>query len=253
MAGIKSRQRSSSLPATLVTVNVAVYVLLFAAWCYDHDGTAGSPPGGPTVDMLMDALALPSATGAWLHRPWTMLTYMFTQYSWWHLAGNMIVLYLFSIILDRTAGRRKVLTVYFVGGVAGAALYLVLGALGSGHGLLVGSSASVMALMGATAVMQPDMRFPIPPFGQPKVAWVVAVLVFFDMLGITAGNAAGHLSHLAGLAAGCGYVIFMRKRRPEARADVELNAVLEKVKRSGFASLNESERCTLFSDYKNVK
>lgn len=104
--------KCSLLPATLVTVNVAVYVLLFMAWTFDHDSSLIASGAPSAADAIVDALALPSSFTAWLHRPWTAITYMFTQFSWWHLAGNMIVLYLFAMIADRVAGRSFALTVY---------------------------------------------------------------------------------------------------------------------------------------------
>lgn len=246
MADIKSRIRSRAV-AVLVAVNVAVFVTMIAAGIYDRSiGAAGSP----TVEMLADVLGLPSAASAWLHKPWTALTYMFTQYSWMHIVGNMVVLYLFSTIVGRCTDSVRVVGIYLTGGLAGAALYLALGAAGMSDDLLVGSSASVMAMMGATAVIRPGMRFPLMPFGRPRVIWVIVALVALDMLSMAAGNVAGHLVHLAGFAAGCGCGLRLREVRRERHADSELRAVLEKVRQSGFASLSEHERATLFSNKK---
>ena len=247
MADTKSRIRSSNVAALLVMVNVAVFVTLIAVGLYDRSiGTGGSP----TVEMLADGLGLPSAASAWLRRPWTALTYMFTQYSWRHIFGNMIVLYLFASLVGRCVGKARVVGIYLTGGLAGAALYLALGAAGMSDDLLVGSSASVMALMGATAVMRPGLRFPLMPFGRPKAIWVIAALVGLDMLEMATGNVAGHLVHLAGFAAGCVCGLRLRESRRVTHKDNELSSVLEKVRQSGFASLNERERATLFSNKK---
>ena len=43
MEVIDRTHKCSLLPATLVTVNVAVYVLLFAAWTFDHDSSIIAP------------------------------------------------------------------------------------------------------------------------------------------------------------------------------------------------------------------
>lgn len=247
MADIKSRIHGRSATAILVAVNAAIFAIMIAAGIYDRSiGAAGSP----TVELLADALGLPSAATAWLHKPWTALTYMFTQYSWMHFVGNMVVLYLFAAIVGRFASRGKVVAIYLTGGLSGAALYLALGATGMADDLLVGSSASVMAMMGATAVVRPDMRFPLTPFGRPRIVWVIAALVALDMLSMAAGNVAGHLVHLAGFAAGCGCGLRLREARRERSADNELRAVLEKVRQSGYASLSERERATLFSNKK---
>ncbi len=246
MEVIDRTHKCSLLPATLVTVNVAVYVLLFAAWTFDHDSSIIAPGALSATDAIVDALALPSAFTAWLHRPWTALTYMFTQFSWWHLAGNMIVLYLFAMIADRVAGRSFALTVYLCGGLAAGLLYLLLGALGAASGVLVGSSASVMAMMGAVLVLRPSLRLPLGKFGSPRAVWVICTLVLLDLLGIFAGNVAAHFCHLAGFGTGFACATVLRNRTAGSRPAAELTAVLEKVKRSGFSSLNEHERSVLF-------
>lgn len=247
MADIKSLIRRSNVAALLVTVNVAVFVVLTAVGLYDRSFAI---EGSPTVERLTDWLGLPSAASVWLHRPWTALTYMFTQYTWRHILGNMIALYVFASIVDRCAGTAKVVGIYLSGGLAGAALYLVLGAAGMSDDLLVGSSASVMALMGATALMRPGLRFHLMPFGRPRAIWVIIALVMLDLISMAAGNVAGHLVHLAGFAAGCACGLRLRESRDVTCQDSELRAVLEKVRQSGFASLSEHERATLFSNKK---
>lgn len=246
MEVIDRTHKCSLLPATLVTANVAVYVLLFAAWTFDHDSSLIASGAPSAADAIVDALALPSAFTAWLHRPWTAITYMFTQFSWWHLAGNMIVLYLFAMIADRMVGRSFTLTVYLCGGLAAALLYLLLGALGAASGVLVGSSASVMAMMGAVLVLRPSLRLPLGKFGSPRAVWVICTLVLLDLLGIFAGNIAAHFCHLAGFGSGCAFAAALMHRGTGSPDTANLTAVLEKVKRSGFSSLDEHERSILF-------
>lgn len=117
-------------------MNVAVYLVMFTAWI------AGGQPG--TVDRVADTLALPSDAGLWLHRPWVIITYMFTQYAWWHMACNMIVLFLFASLAGRNATGKQITAIYLAGGVAAGALYLISGECGLSSGMLVGSSASVI-------------------------------------------------------------------------------------------------------------
>ena len=228
--------KCSLLPATLVTVNVAVYVLLFMAWTFDHDSSLIASGAPSAADAIVDALALPSSFTAWLHRPWTAITYMFTQFSWWHLAGNMIVLYLFAMIADRVAGRSFALTVYLGGGLAAAMLYILLGVLGQ---------------EGAVVVLRPSLRFPLGKFGSPRAVWIICSLVLLDLLGIFSGNVAAHFCHLAGFGSGCACAAVLRHRRHSCLDTADLTAVLEKVKRSGFSSLDEHERNTLFIKTKN--
>ena len=141
-------------------------------------------------------------------RPWTLLTAMFIHSGFWHLFGNMITLYFFGTFLVRLIGNNWFLLVYFVGGIAGNALYLWLG---ESFSLAIGASGAVYAVAGALVVLMP--RLPVRLYfviSMPLWAFVLVFLVIWSIPGFVPGVA--WQAHLGGLAVGLIAGFFFRRR-----------------------------------------
>jgi len=59
-------------------------------------------------------------------RPWSIITSIFLHGGIWHILANMITLFFFGRYLCVLLGERKFFTVYFVGGILGNLLYLLI-------------------------------------------------------------------------------------------------------------------------------
>jgi membrane associated rhomboid family serine protease len=141
-------------------------------------------------------------------RPWTIISAMFIHEGFWHLLGNMIILYFFGTFLVRLIGSNWFVALYFVGGIVGNAFYLWLGTPLS---LAIGASGAVYAVAGALVVMMPKLPVRLY-FILPVPLWVV-VLVFFGIFsipGVVPGIA--WPAHLGGLAVGLVAGYFFRRR-----------------------------------------
>jgi membrane associated rhomboid family serine protease len=138
-------------------------------------------------------------------RPWTLVTSMFIHSSFGHILGNLFTLFFFGTFLNRLIGNGKFLLVYFIGGIAGNALYLLLGQHLS---LVIGASGAVYAIAGALVVMMPKLPVRLY-FLIPVPLWVV-VLVFYALFSFLPGVA--WQAHLGGLAVGLIAGYFFRKR-----------------------------------------
>ena len=142
-------------------------------------------------------------------RPWTILTAMFVHGGFWHLFGNMIVLFFFGRAVYQLVGSNKFLLIYFVGGIVGNLLYVWLGA---DYSIAVGASGAVYAIAGVLAVMAPNLRVMLY-FLIPVPLWVV-VLVFFVIWSIPGLFAdVAWQAHLGGLVVGLIAGYFFRRRR----------------------------------------
>ena len=141
-------------------------------------------------------------------RPWTIISSMFAHASLWHLIGNMITLFFFGSYLLRLVGEVRFLIVYFVGGLVGNALFILLA---NPLSIAVGASGAVFALGGALAVMRPKLKIMIFPLPIPMNLWI-AVIGGFLLISFMPG--VGWQAHLGGLLVGLisGY-IFRRKER----------------------------------------
>ena len=140
-----------------------------------------------------------------MERPWTIITSMFVHAGFGHIFGNMITLYFFGSFLHRLIGSGRFLLVYFVGGIVGNALYLLLG---DALSIAVGASGAVYAIAGVLVVMVPRLTVRLY-FFIPMPLWVV-VLVFFVIWSFIPGVA--WQAHLGGLAVGLIAGYFFRKK-----------------------------------------
>jgi membrane associated rhomboid family serine protease len=175
---------------TAVWIIIAINLLLFIVTIINGD--------------LVFLLGL--APASFLARPWTIVTNLFIHGSIWHILGNMITLYFFGSFLCRLIGVKKILLIYFGGGILGNILYLLLAP--SPFSIAIGASGAIFALAGVLVVMMPNLRVMLY-FIVPLPLWVV-VLVFFVLWSFIPGIA--WQAHLGGLVLGlvAGY-IFRRR------------------------------------------
>jgi len=140
--------------------------------------------------------------------PWTIISSMFVHGSIFHILFNMIALYFLGSFFIRAVGERSFLAVFFLGGLAGNILFVLLAdPLSTG----IGASGGIFALAGALAVLVPRVPVIIIPIPVPVPLWVaIIILVFISFLfsGIAWQAHIGGL--LLGLIAG---LIFRRRRR----------------------------------------
>jgi len=141
-----------------------------------------------------------------LDRPWTIITSVFLHGSIGHILANMITLYFLGRYLCALLGERKFLTVFFIGGILGNVLYLLLGPPLS---IAIGASGAVFALGGVLAVMRPRLRVFVFPIPVPLPLWA-AVIGGFLIISFFPNVA--WQAHLGGLAFGLTIGYFFRKR-----------------------------------------
>ncbi len=139
-------------------------------------------------------------------RPWTIVTSLFIHGGISHILANMITLYFFGRYLCALIGDKKFLIVYFIGGILGNVLYILLAPPLS---IAIGASGAVFALGGVLTIMRPRLRvfvFPIPvPF--PLWAAVIGGFLIISFFPSVAWQA-----HLGGLAFGLAIGYFFRRR-----------------------------------------
>lgn len=153
--------------------------------------------------MIARQLELPSDLWMLLRHPWTVLTYAFVHRDFWHILWNMLNLYWFGQLIREYLGDRRLVSLYVLGGLAGAALFLIsynlIPKLVDGPGaLVVGASGAVSAIIVAAATLLPDYTFMLILIGPVKIKWVAAVVVLLSIAGVNGGNTGGDIVHLGG-------------------------------------------------------
>ena len=157
-------------------------------------------------DLIYDLGVSPSL---FTERPWTILTSMFIHNGFWHLFGNMITLFFFGRAVYQLVGPNKFMLIYFVGGIAGNLLYVLLG---ESLSIAVGASGAVYTIAGTLVVMAPNIRVAIWGI-VPMPLWVAIILFFviWSIPGFIPGIA--WQAHLGGLVVGLVAGYFFRRRR----------------------------------------
>lgn len=195
-----------------------------------------------------------------LMRIWQVITYQFLHAGAYHLLFNMIALYFLGPHLERRWGPRSFLTFYLVCGVAGGVAFLILGGLTGEAAPIVGASGAILGLLGACAVLFPQMMIILLFFPVPIR---VAALLFGGLYVLTVlqSRNLADACHLGGLITGLAWVWVIpllrhrlaveresqwEKRLTDEREDQGLvDKILAKVHRQGMQSLTRSEKRAL--------
>lgn len=139
-------------------------------------------------------------------QPWTIISSMFVHGGWGHIIFNMISLYFLGSFLFRAIGERSFLAVFFLGGLAGNILFVLLA---NPFSTGIGASGAIFALGGALVVIVPRARVLIFPIPVPMPLWVaILIFLFISFLPGIAWQA-----HLGGLLVGVIAGFLLRKRR----------------------------------------
>jgi len=141
-----------------------------------------------------------------LDSPWTIVTSIFLHSGIGHILANMITLYFFGRYLCALLGEGKFLLVYFIGGILGNILYILLAPPLS---IAIGASGAVFALGGVLAIMRPKLRVFVFPIPAPIPIWAAVIGGF---LIISFFPHVAWQAHLGGLVFGLAMGYFFRKR-----------------------------------------
>jgi membrane associated rhomboid family serine protease len=135
--------------------------------------------------------------------PWTLVTYIFLHASLFHLFFNMLVLFFFGTVLERRAGNKQLLTIFFVSGILSALGYALLSqpVFNIFPGSMIGASGAIYGVFSALAVLEPDLRVYVYFFPM-KLKYALVLFALFDFLMINSSDMVAHTAHLSGLFVG---------------------------------------------------
>lgn len=213
---IKLKFKSGNPITRLIVINVAVFfiisilrILLFIS--------GNSPVLGALVSGVIENISLPLSLSGVLHKPWTLITYMFTHIELFHVLWNMVTLFWFGQILADYTSTKKIVPLYLLGGIAGAIITLLLFAFVPGlmmyqSGTMVGGSAGITAIVIAAATLVPHFKIHMMFIGPVKLLYVALVVVFIDVLNVASySNVGGNLAHLGGALMGYIFIVQYKK------------------------------------------
>ena len=237
-------------------------------------------------------IELPASFPALFHRPWTLISYMFTHQGFLHIAFNLLWLYWFGQIFLQFFTPKQLNTVYLLGGIVGGLLFMFSYNIfpyfqdRTEKSYLIGASASVMAIVFASAFYKKDYRINLLFLGNIRLIYIAFFLFILDFISIDSDNPGGHIAHIGGALMGFWYAqaytkgkdltaginrffdnianLFTKKQKPaksthrwsetdyeynkrRSNENKEIDSILDKIKKSGYNSLSENEKKTLFN------
>ncbi|OWP83496.1 rhomboid family intramembrane serine protease [Flavobacterium davisii] len=160
-------------------------------------------------------IALSSNLQNFFYKPWTLVSYCFFHSNLVHLIFNMLMLHFAGRIFTTYFTQKQLLSVYVLGGLFAGLIYILIYLLfpflSNQAVLLVGASASIMAIVFATATYQPYMSLRLALFGNVYVWQIALVFLVVDLIQLPLENTGGHISHLGGAFFGFFYVKLLQK------------------------------------------
>ncbi|MEO1049081.1 MAG: rhomboid family intramembrane serine protease [Bacteroidota bacterium] len=186
----------------LIMVNVIVFLVINILWLFSSDALFAE---------IIRFIALPVDLKETIWKPWTVVSSFFAHHGFSHILWNMLFLYWFGMLIRDYLGNDKLISLYFLGGLAGTIGVLVLFNLvpsfaARAEGIALGASAAVFAISVAAATLMPDHAFHLIFIGPVKIKYIVAIHVFFAVIGLKGNNVGGEVAHLSGAFVGYLYV-----------------------------------------------
>lgn len=264
---ITSTFRQQGRLAQLIIINVAIFLTVNLAL---H--LAGI--------KLLGYLGVPIGGTEFLFRVWTIFTYMFTHANLGHIFFNMLLFYFTAQLFYVILGEKKLLYVYIMSGLVGAAFLLLCGLIFPGsfsNSILIGASASVMGVVMVMAIYAPD--FSVNLFGLiampykyfAALTFVLSTVIDFSL------NTGGKIAHIGGAIFGLTYgyglkrgtdlfnFSFLTRKNKKLKvvsynktiddsynegrksSELRMNELLDKISKSGYDSLTKKEKDELFN------
>ena len=226
MIPLKDDLPTRSAPAVTVAL-IAINVLVFlyqASLQIDGGGEGAAQAFAMEFGLVPCRLTGACQMAGDLPSPlFTVFSSMFLHGSFFHIAGNMLYLWIFGNNVEDTLGHVRYLLFYLASGVAAAALQTVV----DPHSRvpMIGASGAISGVLGAYLLLFPHAKvLTLVIFGFfwrllsiPALVvlgfWMVVQLV--NGLGsLGAGGGVAWFAHIGGFIAGMGLVWVVRPRQP---------------------------------------
>jgi rhomboid family protein len=157
-----------------------------------------------------------------------LVTSMFLHAGWLHLFGNMLYLWIFGNNVEDRLGRPGFLAFYVLGGIAAAALQIVVDP--ASEMPMVGASGAIAATLGAYLVLYPGARIlslvflgffyqliEVPALLVLGFWFVLQLIDGIASLGLSSATEGGvaFFAHIGGFVVGLVIALAIRARRPQ--------------------------------------
>lgn len=276
---LKDKYLTGTIVEKIIFVNIALFLLTYLintfSFLLNGDG-----------NFMIEWFALSPQFDTFITRPWTLITYGFLHSGFLHILFNLIFLYYIGNLFLDFFSKKQFITYYFLGIIFGGIIYLLsynyLPALQNQQTILVGASAGVIAILVGIASYIPNYALQFRFIGSIKLLYIAIGFVILDIVQIPVNNAGGHLAHLGGAIIGFLLTTYFnqgkginlwpenlfqsKKNKPlktvyknktsgknsnPAEHQKKIDAILDKISKSGYDTLTKEEKDFLFKAGKN--
>ncbi len=149
-----------------------------------------------------------------LFMPWTFITSVFMHAGLFHLFLNMFALFMFGPVLEHRMGSKKFLYLFLAAGIVGNIGYFLYAyTIGDPAVPGIGASGAIYGVLGALAVLEPNLPVFAYPFFLPVPLWIAAIgWIFIEFVSIGAPDLVGRAAHLGGIFLGIAYAYALKKK-----------------------------------------
>lgn len=273
---IKYRFKSANIAERLIYINVALFLVtnLFKAFASLMLWNQ---------NLFFDWFALPVDFQQFISSPWSLITYAFLHGGFIHILFNMIVLFYFGNLFLDFFSKKQFFNYFFLGIIGGGIIFMIsysyFPALRDETTFLVGASAGVTAILVGLATKIPNYAIHFRFIGSVKLWYVAVGFILLDIIQLPLSNTGGHLAHLGGALVGFllttqlqsttnststfSNVFKSKKQKPlktvykksktsstnnnDISKQRKIDAILDKISKSGYETLTKEEKEFLFS------
>lgn len=219
-------RRTPVVTWALIAINVLVWLF---QWAHGVEGLSALVLRYGLVPQALTggAIWVPRSEGGSLGALITPFTSMFMHGGWLHLIGNMWFLHIFGDNVEDTLGRGRFVLFYILGGLAAAALQILIGPHSAVP--MVGASGAISAVMAGYVTLYPRARVVtlVPIFFFIQLIELPAFLFIFVWFGLSllsalgtwgsVGGGVAFFAHVGGFLAGLAMVRALRPAKPDWR------------------------------------
>ncbi len=280
--------RQGDIVVKLLLLNCFVFVLEHLLFSLDYL-------------LKLDGLPIHNTIANWFYlspnvlnllvKPYTLLSYQFFHDNILHLIINSILLFFFGKLLVKDKGASVFLPLYIFAGIYCGLIFTVsnyLPGFNTSSLPIVGASGDIMAIIGASLVIMPNLPVNFFFLTKFKLKWIVLFIAAIHILSLIYTNQSHgtHIVHLTGLAFGYIYMLLYskgidigapfynmllklkkllkknnsKKLMPSSNAvnsigsvdQDTLDNILDKINISGYKSLTQEEKAFLYKASNNL-
>lgn len=209
--------RAPAVSWGIIALTVLVHMLAGSGWLVSEPQYRGLTYALGVVPASLTGHAVLPPELAVIPPVATTLTYALLHVDWWHLASNMLFLYVFGDNVEDAMGHARFALFYGLCALAGGLCFALLGPHASSIPL-IGASGAVSGVVVAYMMLHPNVRVWVLAIGKIPLRipalWCVGAWIIFQFAHaffIHAQDGVGWLAHIGGIIAGICLIAILKR------------------------------------------